>query len=118
MKADELSVSSDEVYLNIRRSVITAQRQVSQTFSFWNSLRSIFGRIHYRHLIRFLKEKEMYFDGRNFWKMDQLYLTVLIWDALRLEFSMKCFQQLMQVLDAKLCGFYSYSFQKMCGGIV
>ncbi len=118
MNEDNPALPSDEVYLNIRRSVVAAQRQVSQTFPFWNSLRSGFGRIHYRHLIHNFMEKERCFDGRNFWKVYQLYLTVLIRDALRLEFSMKCFQQLMQVSDAKAREFYSYGFQKMCGGIV
>lgn len=115
--SNSCSLPSDAIYLNIRRSVITAQRQVSQTVPIWNALRSETGRIHCRHLIRILKETEHCFDGRNWWKMHQVFLNVSIRDALRPELFRICFQQLMQVSDADARGFYSYGFHKMWGGI-
>lgn len=124
MKDDELSVSSDEVYLNIRRSVITAQRQVYAAVNFamvqayWEigeqiycacgeNLRAEYG----KNLLKFLSEKltEEFgrgLDASNLRKMRQFYLTFPIRDALRPELSWTHYRLLMRISDENARDFY------------
>lgn len=124
MKDDELSVSSDEVYLNIRRSVITAQRQVytavnsAMVQAYWEIGEQIYCacgenfRAEYgKNLLNFLSEKltEEFgrgLDASNLRKMRQFYLTFPIRDALRPELSWTHYRLLMRISDEKARDFY------------
>ena len=124
MKDNSVALPSDEVYLNVRRSVITAQRRVyaavnsAMVEAYWEigeqiyfacgeNLRAEYG----KNLLNFLSEKltEEFgrgFDASNLRKMRQFYLTFQIRDALRPELSWTHYRLLMRVSDEKARDFY------------
>lgn len=61
---DSCSLPSDAVYLNVRRSVITARECVSQSVPIWNALRSEIDGRHYLYLKHILNETEHFFNER------------------------------------------------------
>lgn len=69
--ADACSLPSDAVYLNVRRSVITARKQVSQAVLIWNALRSETVRICFQQLMQDsdAKTRDFYPYALGFLKM-------------------------------------------------
>lgn len=87
------SLPSEEIYQNVRRSVISAYKQISTIISIRNALRS---------------------------KLDHSDIALPIRDALRLEFTTINFHQLIKVLEAKTHEFnlHPHLHQKISGGIL
>ncbi|MEA2034284.1 MAG: PDDEXK nuclease domain-containing protein [Euryarchaeota archaeon] len=118
------TLPSDEIYLNIRRSVITAQRQVYaavncamvQTYrevgeqiycACGENFRAEYG----KNLLKFLSEKltkefGSNFSERNLRYMRQFYAAFPIRNALRSELSWTHYRLLMRVSDEKARDFY------------
>ena len=136
MKDNSVALPSDEVYLNVRRSVITAQRRVyaavnsAMVEAYWEigeqiyfacgeNLRAEYG----KNLLNFLSEKltEEFgnnFSERNLRYMRQFYLAFPIRNALRSELSWTHYRLLMRVSDCNARSFHQLIFRKINGGIL
>ncbi|UUX91928.1 PDDEXK nuclease domain-containing protein [Methanoplanus endosymbiosus] len=122
--SDYCSLQSDDIYQNVRRSVITAQKQVytavnsAMVQAYWEIGEQIslacgenFRAEYGKNLLKFLSEKltEEFgrgFDITNLRKMRQFYIVFPIRDALRLELSWTHYRHLMRISDTNARNFY------------
>jgi len=118
------SLPSEEIYQNVRRSVITAQKQVytavnsAMVQAYWEIGEQIYlacsenFRAEYgKNLLKFLSERltEEFgnnFSERNLRNMRQFYMSFPIRNALRSELSWTHYRHLMRISDINARNFY------------